>query len=236
MIDLSLMKGVHVDPKARTARAQGGVTWGEYNRETQVHGLASTGGVVSTTGIAGLTLGGGFGWLHGQARPRDRQPAIGAARAGRRSHRHARARTTNPDLFWAVRGGGGNFGIATSLEYNVHPVGPTIDRRVVAHPFAQARDVLRFFRDITASAPDELTLVLGVLHGPDGSMLSAIVACRLWPAGLRRGSRQTDQDASAPRCSMSIGPMPYCRDQSALRRGLIRKGRSTTGSPASSRR
>ena len=180
MIDLSLMKGIHVDPKARTARAQGGATWGEYNRETQVHGLASTGGVVSTTGIAGLTLGGGWGYLHG---------TFGLAIDNLRSvqlvladgHIVTASADDNADLFWAVRGGGGNFGIATSLEYDVHPVGPTIVGGMVAHPFAKARDVLRFYRDLTTSAPDELGSWAGLVHGPDGSMLAAIVACDCGP-------------------------------------------------------
>src|SRR6266487_257501 len=115
MIDLSLMKGIHVDPKARIARAQGGVTWGEFNRETQLHGLATTGGVVSTTGIGGLTLGGGVGWL---------MPKYGLALDNLRSVELvladgsiARASAAeNSDLFWAVRGGGGNFGVASWLE------------------------------------------------------------------------------------------------------------------------
>ena len=123
MIDLAPMKGIHVDPNARTARAQGGVTWAELNRETQLHGLAVTGGVVSTTGIAGLTLGGGLGWLMGK---------YGLALDNLRSAELVTAegrvlRTSNdehPDLFWGVRGGGGNFGVATSLEYQLHPVGP----------------------------------------------------------------------------------------------------------------
>src|SRR5215472_5926720 len=112
MIDLSLMKGIYVDPKARTARGQGGVLWKEFNRETQLHGLATTGGVVGTTGIAGLTLGGGLGWL---------MPKYGLALDNLRSAelvmadgcvRHVSA-TEHPDLFWAIRGGGSNFGIAT---------------------------------------------------------------------------------------------------------------------------
>src|SRR5689334_7938316 len=117
MIDLAPMKGIHVDPAKKTARAQGGVLWKELNRETQLHGLATTGGVVGTTGIAGLTLGGGLGWL---------MPKYGLALDNLRSAemvmadgRVARASADeHPDLFWAIRGGGGNFGIATSLEYN----------------------------------------------------------------------------------------------------------------------
>jgi FAD/FMN-containing dehydrogenase len=209
MIDLSPMRGVHVDTRGRRARAQGGATWGDYNRETQLHGLASTGGVVSTTGVGGLTLGGGLGWLmgkHGMAvdclRAVELVTANGEVlRASADEH---------PDLFWAVRGGGGNFGIATWLEYELYPVGPTVTAGLVAHPFAAARDVLRFYRDFTASLPDELTLFSGVLHAPDGSgtKLAAIIACHA-------GSLEAGAKAVAPIKRFGspvmdvIGPMPY---------------------------
>jgi FAD/FMN-containing dehydrogenase len=180
MIDLSMMKGIHVDPAARTARAQGGVTWREYNRETQLHGLASTGGVISTTGIAGLTLGGGLGWLHGKYglaidNLRSAQIVLADGRIVTASEHD------NAHLFWAIRGGGGNFGVATSLEYNLRPVGPTITGGLLLYPAARARDVLHFFRDATAVAPDELTIFGGLLHGPDGSPLSGILACHCGP-------------------------------------------------------
>ena len=160
MIDLSPMKGIHVDVAARTVRAQGGVLWKELNRETQLHGLATTGGVVGSTGIAGLTLGGGLGWL---------MPKYGLALDNLRAAdmvmadgRVLRASADeNPDLFWAIRGGGGNFGIAASLEYTLHPVGPMITGGVVVHPLPRALDVLRFFRDTCASLPDEAMLVAG---------------------------------------------------------------------------
>jgi FAD/FMN-containing dehydrogenase len=175
MIDLSLMKGIYVDPKARTARAMGGATWGEYNRETQMHGLASTGGVISTTGVAGLTLGGGWGYLLGKY-----GLAIDNLRSVQLVLADGRIVTASADddadLFWAVRGGGGNFGIATSLEYNVHPV-PSVIGGMVAFPFANARDTLRFYRDMTVAAPDELASWAALVHGPDGSMLAVIVVC-----------------------------------------------------------
>jgi FAD/FMN-containing dehydrogenase len=209
MIDLSAMRGVHVDPRARRARAQGGATWGDYNRETQLHGLASTGGVVSTTGVGGLTLGGGLGWLmgkHGMAvdslRAVELVTATGdVVRASADEH---------PDLFWAVRGGGGNFGVATWLEYELYPVGPVVTGGLVAHPFAAARDVLRFYRDFTASLPDELTAFAGVLHAPDGSgtKLAAIIVCHA-------GSLEAGAAAVAPVKRFGspvmdvIGPMPY---------------------------
>ena len=137
MIDLSLMKGIHVDPTARTARAQGGVTWGEFNRETQLHGLATTGGVVSSTGVAGLTLGGGLGWLmakHGLALDNllSAEVVLADGRVVTASERD------HPDLFWALRGGGGNFGVVASLEYRLHPVGPIVTGGLVAWPFAAA--------------------------------------------------------------------------------------------------
>src|ERR1700730_3085109 len=167
MIDLAPMKGIHVDARARIARAQGGVLWKEYNRETQLHGLATTGGVVGTTGIAGLTLGGGLGWLmpkYGLALDNLRSAEMVMADG---SVRRASA-DENPDLFWAIRGGGGNFGIAASLEFNAHPVGPTIIGARVAHPLQPGEAVLRFFREQSAAAPDELMLAAGVPPGSRG--------------------------------------------------------------------
>ena len=168
MIDLAPMKGIHVDVRARTVRAQGGVLWRELNRETQLHGLATTGGVVGSTGIAGLTLGGGVGWLmpkYGLALDNLRGADVVTA-----DGRVARASADeNPDLFWAIRGGGGNFGIATSLEYSLHSVGPMITGGVVVHPLSRARDVLRLFREMCASLPDEAMLVAALQTAPDGS-------------------------------------------------------------------
>ena len=209
MIDLSGMRSVHVDPRARRARAQGGATWGDYNRETQLHGLASTGGVVSTTGVGGLTLGGGLGWLmgkHGMAvdslRAVELVTATGEVlRASADDH---------PELFWALRGGGGNFGVATWLEYELSPVGPTVTGGLVAHPFSAARDVLRFYRDFTASLPDELTAFAGLLHAPDGSgaKLSAIMVCHA--GGLDAGAKAVApvKGFGSPVMDV-IGPMPY---------------------------
>src|SRR5438034_7887645 len=178
VIDLLPMKGIHVDPSARTARAQGGVTWSELNRETQLHGLAVTGGVVSSTGIAGLTLGGGIGWLmgkYGLALDNLRSVELVTADGGvLRASKDGEA-----DLFWAVRGGGGNFGVATSFEYQLHPVGPTITGGLVTHPFDRARDVLRFVGDFATKLPDEFAVFGGLIHALDGSgtKLAAIVAC-----------------------------------------------------------
>jgi FAD/FMN-containing dehydrogenase len=216
MIDLAPMKGIYVDVAKRTARAQGGVLWKEFNRETQLHGLATTGGVVGTTGIAGLTLGGGLGWL---------MPKYGLALDNLRSAEMVMADGTvcraaadeNPDLFWAIRGGGGNFGIACSLEYALHPVGPMIAGGLVAHPFANARSVLRFFRDTCATLPDEVMLVAGLLTAPDGSgnKLAAIV-------GAHAGSLAQGEAALKPIKSFgppvmdAIGPISYCQQNGLL--------------------
>jgi FAD/FMN-containing dehydrogenase len=216
MIDLQPMKGIHVDANSRTARAQGGVLWKEFNRETQVHGLATTGGVVASTGIAGLTLGGGLGWL---------MPKYGLALDNLRSAdvvladgRVLRASAVeNPDLFWAIRGGGGNFGIAVSLEYDLHPVGPVITGGLVAHPLQKARDVLAFFRETCASAPDEMMLVAGLLSAPDGSgaKLAGIVLAHC-------GSLSDGEAAARPIKSFgppimdAMGPIPYCAQNGLL--------------------
>jgi FAD/FMN-containing dehydrogenase len=209
LIDLSLMRGVHVDPKARTARAQGGATWGEYNRETQVHGLASTGGVISTTGVGGLTLGGGIGWLmakHGTAIDNLRSAQV-VTPAGDVITASA---DENPDLFWGIRGGGGNFGIAASLEFDLHAVGPIVTGGITAHPFERARETLRFFRDTTAAAlPDELLLVTGLIHSPDGAhKLSAIVACHCGPLPDGEAAVRPLKTFGPPVMD-ALGPMPY---------------------------
>src|SRR5262245_5659816 len=177
MIDLSPMKESHVDPATRTARAQAGVTWAEYNRETQAYSLASTGGLVSSTGIGGLTLGGGSGWLLGRyGLAVDNLLSVELVTAdGRRvtasEHEH-------PDLFWALRGGGGKCGVAASFEYRRHPVGPALIAAFVGHPLARARELLGFYRDVTTAAPDELTVYAGLLHAPGGSStkIAAIMA------------------------------------------------------------
>jgi FAD/FMN-containing dehydrogenase len=165
VIDLSPMKGIRVDPKARTARAEAGVLWGELDRETQLHGLATVGGIVTHTGIAGLTLGGGLGWLmrkHGATVDNllsvDLVTADGEALTA--------SEDENPDLFWGVRGGGGNFGIVTSFEYRLHPVGPIVLAGPIFHPLEDASEVLRFYREFITAAPDELTTIFELEAAP----------------------------------------------------------------------
>ena len=216
MIDLSTMKGIHVDAANRTARAQGGVLWKEFNRDTQVHGLATTGGVVGTTGISGLTLGGGLGWLmpkYGLALDNLKSAELVMADG---SVRRAAA-DENPDLFWAIRGGGGNFGIAASLEYELHPVGPMITGGLVAHPFARAVDTLKFFRDTCASLPDEMMLAAGLLFAPDGSgaKLNGILAAHC--GALADGEKAVKPiKAFGPPAMDMMGPIPYCAQNGLL--------------------
>ncbi len=216
MLDLSLMKGIHVDPKTHTARAQGGLTWNEFNRETQLHGLATTGGVVSTTGIAGLTLGGGLGWLmgkHGLAL--DNLLSVDLVLADGRIL--IASKEQNADLFWAVRGGGGNFGVAASFEYRLHPVGPIVTGGLIAYPFSAAWDVLRFFRDVTASLADEFTVFAGLIHAPDGSgmKLVALVVCHCGALGAGESAAQPIKKFGAPAMDV-IGPMPYSQVNAML--------------------
>jgi FAD/FMN-containing dehydrogenase len=216
MIDLAPMKGVHVDAKARTARAQGGVTWAEYNRETQLYGLATTGGVVSSTGIAGLTLGGGLGWLMGKyGLALDNLLSVDLVTAEGKVLRASA--DENADLFWAVRGGGGNFGVVTSFEYRAHPVGPMITGGLVAHPFDRARDVLRFFRDVTARLPDEFMVFGGLIHAPDGSgtKLAAMVVCHCGSLEAGAAAVQPIKQFGSPALD-AIGPMPYSQLNSML--------------------
>ena len=196
MLDLSLMKGIHVDPVRRTARAQGGVTWREFNRETQAHGLATTGGVISTTGIAGLTLGGGLGWLmakHGLA-----MDNLLSAEVVTASGDILRAsKDENADLFWGLQGGGGNFGAVSWLEYRLHPVG-TVTSGLIAHPFDCARDVLKFFREITSGLPDDLTIFGALLHAPDGVKIAVIIACHCGPLGEAEAALQPIKKFGTP--------------------------------------
>jgi FAD/FMN-containing dehydrogenase len=159
VIDLSVMRGVRVDPAGRRAWVQGGALWGDVDHETQAHGLATTGGIVSHTGVAGLTLGGGVGWLmrkHGltvdNLLSADVVTADGELlRASEGEH---------PDLFWALRGGGGNFGVVTSFEFRLHPVGPTVLAGPILWDAIDAGEVLRFYRDFVRDAPDELGTVV----------------------------------------------------------------------------
>ena len=165
MIDLSLMKAISVDPANRRATAAGGVLWGEFDRATQPHGLATTGGVISHTGLGGLTLGGGLGHLMRRCGLTiDNLLSVDLVSAdGELLHVDA---DSDPDLFWGLRGGGGNFGIATRFEYRLHPVGPMVLAGPVFWPLEQAHEVFAAVRALAANAPDELGLALGIAPAP----------------------------------------------------------------------
>lgn len=220
MIDLSLMKGIHVDPKARTARAQPGVTWGDLDRDTQAFGLAAPGGIVSTTGIAGLTLGGGIGWLsrkHGLTS--DNLLSVDIVTADGRFL--TASEDENADLFWAVRGGGGNFGIVTSFEYRLHPVGPIVVAGLILHPMEKAREFLRFYREYAATAPDELTAIPLLRLAPAAPFLpedvhgAPVVGVAVLYAGpIEDGQRvvQPLKEFGSPLVDL-IGPKPYMAHQ-----------------------
>ncbi len=175
VIDLSQMKGIAVNPQNRTARAEPGLTLKELVAATQPHGLATTTGVVSDTGIAGLTLGGGLGWLEGKfGLTCDNVLSFEVVTADGQLRRASAGE--NPVLYWALRGGGGNFGVVTAFEYRLHPLGQVL-AGIVVHPMPRARDVLRFYRDFTANAPDELTAYAALLTSPDGHPAVAILLC-----------------------------------------------------------
>ncbi len=165
VIDLSLMQGIRVDPAGRRVRAQGGVRWGGFDRETQAHGLAAPGGVISTTGISGLTLGGGFGWLTRRfGLSCDNLVSVDLVTAG--GEQLVCSQDENTELFWALRGGGGNFGVATSLEYRLHSVGPLVLGGLIGWPLARAGEILAFHREQTRAAPDELGISAAFVTAP----------------------------------------------------------------------
>ena len=221
IIDLGLMRTVSVDAEARVARAQGGATGAEFDRATQEHGLATTLGVVSTTGIAGLTLGGGVGWLmrkHGLAC--DNLLSVDLVTAdGRLVTASAHE---NPDLFWALRGGGGNFGIVTSFEYRLHPVGPTVYGGSVAFAAEHRRAVLESYRELTRKAPDELTAYAAMTAAPDGSPVAAIAAC--YAGDPAEGARLLDPTKAAVGEPLvdALGPLLYTEQQSRMDQGYPR--------------
>lgn len=180
VIDLSSMKAIRVDPAARTARAQPGVKWIEFDHETQAFGLATTGGTASDTGIAGLTLGGGLGWLSSKyGLTVDNLISADVVIADGRFL--TASATENQDLFWALRGGSGNFGVVTSFEYQLHAVGPTILGGMAAYRLGKAKAVLRFYREFSKAAPDELTVYAAFLNPPDGDTVVALFCCYCGP-------------------------------------------------------
>ena len=223
VIDLSAMRAVRVDPAERGAWVQGGALWGDVDRETQAHGLATTGGIVSHTGVAGLTLGGGVGWLmrkHGLTV--DNLLAVEIVTAD--GERLRASEDEHPNLFWALRGGGGNFGVVTAFEFRLHPVGPTVLAGPILWDAADAGEVLRFYRDFVREAPDELGTVVrfgtvpplavipGHLHWRPVVMIGS---CYAGP--IEEGERVI-RPLRAFRTALldRVGPAPYAAFQGAL--------------------
>jgi FAD binding domain/Berberine and berberine like len=208
MIDLAPMRGIHVDPAARTVRVQGGVTWNEYNRATAAFGLATTGGVISTTGVAGLTLGGGLGWLMGTY-----GLAIDNLLSAEVVTADGRIRTASeqedPDLFWALRGGGGNFGAVTSFEFQAYPL-ESVTGGILAHPLAAAPDVIDYFHTTTKGVSDELTMFCGLVHAPDGSgtKLCALPLCHCGHPDAAEAELAPIRAFGPPALDM-VAEMPY---------------------------
>ncbi|AJA60963.1 MULTISPECIES: FAD-binding oxidoreductase [Bradyrhizobium] len=223
VIDLSAMRGVRVDPADRRAWVQGGALWGDVDHETQAHGLATTGGIVSHTGVAGLTLGGGVGWLmrkHGLTV--DNLLAINLVTADGGLLRVSE--DEHPDLFWALRGGGGNFGVVTSFEFRLHPVGPIVLAGPILWDATDAAEVLRLYRDFIADAPDELGTVVRFGTAPPLTVIPEnlhwrpvmmVGACYAGP--IEEGERVLRPlRASRPPLLDLVGPAPYVGFQSAL--------------------
>jgi FAD/FMN-containing dehydrogenase len=214
MIDLSAMGSVHVDPALATVRVAGGCLWSDVDRETQGFGLATTGGTVSHTGVAGLTLGGGLGWLgplHGLTCDNlvsvDLVTATGEyLRVSDREH---------PELFWALRGGGGNFGVATAFELRLHPVGPIVYGGPVLWPAAQAREILGAYVELCRDLPDELTLFAGLIPSPvDMAPMVAIVIG--WFGPLDQAEAAVAPVRALQPVADLAGPIPYVALQSML--------------------
>ena len=213
VIDLSRMKRISIDPVHRAARAEAGLNLGEFDAATQAHGLATTMGVNSDTGIAGLTLGGGFGKLgrkYGLAcdNLRAAEVVLADGTALRASA------TENEDLFWGLRGGGGNFGIVTAFEYQLHPVGPAVLACSVLHPYARARDAMRFYDDLCAEAPDELSADAALVTAPSGERFFNISACYCGDNEAGERMLRPLLDHGTP-VESKLGPVPYLQIQSA---------------------
>jgi FAD/FMN-containing dehydrogenase len=216
VIDLSGMRAVTVDPDRRTARAQGGALWRDFDAATHPHGLATTGGLISTTGVGGLTLGGGLGWLmrqHGLAC--DNVTAVEIVTADG-AVRRASA-TENTDLFWGIRGGGGNFGVVTSFEFRLHPV-RTLYGGMLVYPGPRAPEVLRRYRDVAMSAPDELTVFAALMTAPDGMPITAVLTAYNGPVSAGEAALKPLRDLGP--VADQVTEMPYPALQSMLDEGF----------------
>ena len=222
VIDVRDMTDIAIDPAARTARVGGGCTWADFDAAAQEHGLATTGGRVSTTGVAGLTLGGGSGWLerkHGLAC--DNLLAVELVTADGREIRADD--TQHQDLLWASKGGGGNFGVVTALEFALHPVGPTILGGLMAWPADAADHVARVYRDWADDAPDELGSGLVMLSGPPEEFIPAhlqnqpmVAIAVMWSGDEAEGAALVQVMRDLEPDLDLVGPMPYAQLQSMI--------------------
>jgi FAD/FMN-containing dehydrogenase len=213
VIDLSAMKAISVDPASRTARAEGGVLWRDFDAATQAHGLATTGGTVSNTGIGGLTLGGGLGWLVGKhGLTIDNLISAEVVTADGRLCKASLVE--HPDLFWALRGGGGNFGVVTAFEYELHPVGQVLGGMVL-YPLDQAAAVLRFYRDFCPTLPDEAEAYAALLTSPEGVPVAALLLGYNGPIDEGERALAPARRFGTPLADM-VAPMPYGVRQSML--------------------
>ncbi len=212
VIDLSSMKAVQVDSERHTARVEPGATWKDFDEEAQKYGLATTGGLISSTGVAGFTLGGGIGWLvrkHGMAC--DNLISAEVVTADGQLVRASAGE--NPDLYWGLRGGGGNFGVVTAFEFALHPVS-TVVGGLVAHPLPRAREVLQFYRRFIAAAPDELTTIVIFATTPEGHQIIGIAACYAGPVEQGEEVIRLLKEFGPPAMDM-MGPLPYTALQQA---------------------
>jgi FAD/FMN-containing dehydrogenase len=223
VIDLSAMRGVRVDLEGCRAWVQGGALWGDVDRETQAQGLATTGGIVSHTGVGGLTLGGGVGWLmrkHGLTI--DNLLAVDVVTA--EGERLRASENEHPDLFWALRGGGGNFGVVTSFEFRLHPIGPTVLAGPILWDANDAAEVLRFYRDFIREAPDELGTVVRFGTAPPLPVIPENLHWRpvIMIGTCHSGRIEAGEEALRPLRAFRtplldlVGPVPYVGFQGAL--------------------
>jgi len=233
MLDMSGMRSIEIDPVKRTARVAPGALLGDFDSAAQAHGLATPLGINSTTGVAGLTLGGGFGWLtrrHGLSIDNLLSATVVTADGAVR----VASATSQPDLFWALRGGGGNFGVVTSFEFQLHPVGPEVYGGLVVYPFSQARQVLRAWRDFTMNAPDELSVWAVLRKAPPLPFLpesvhgkEVVVLPLVYCGNMEDGERMAAPVLKfGDPVGVHVGPVPYAGFQTAFDPLLAAGGRN----------
>jgi FAD/FMN-containing dehydrogenase len=222
VIDVRPMRSIEVDPAAGTARVGGGCTWADVDRATQEHGLATTGGRVSTTGVAGLTLGGGSGWLERRfGLACDNLISVELVTA--EGEVITASPDEHPDLFWALHGGGGNFGVVTALEFRLHPVGPDVVAGLLIYDAERGAELLRLVRDVMADAPDEFAPAVGYITVPDddelppelhGRLVAALVVC--WSGPIEEGASLLAPFRSLGPVADLVGVVPYADFQCSI--------------------